>query len=387
MPKKHHLILAGLVLLGLLVFYNSAAAADYAFRPAVEQRNLSAHYYLGLQSVGDRLVAVGERGLIVYSDDGGTNWQQARVPVSLTLTALHFPNAQHGWAVGHGGVILHSSDRGESWHVQFDGNDVNQAWLTHAETLLGDKEAALQAMTESEAADDQALNEARYALEDAQFDVEDAQAAVDVGPNDPFLDVMFLDEQRGWAIGAYGMVYQTDNGGLEWRLRADALANPDRYHLYSIAKDASQRLFISGELGIIYRSDDAGNRWKALPSPYDGSLFGVVSLGQQRVLSYGLKGSIFISDDLGDSWRQVAADNSSNLLADLRLQEQIIVLAGAAGALLTSTDRGESFTVLRHSSRGVFSALAQTTSGELLLPSQAGFVSIASATPKGARDD
>ncbi len=45
---------------------------------------------------GDSLVAVGQRGHILYCDDAGTHWQQARVPVSSDLTALYFPTAQQG---------------------------------------------------------------------------------------------------------------------------------------------------------------------------------------------------------------------------------------------------------------------------------------------------
>ena len=66
---------------------------------------------------GQRLVAAGARGHIVYSDDRGASWQQAKVPVSADLTALHFVDARQGWAVGHEGVVLHTADGGASWQA------------------------------------------------------------------------------------------------------------------------------------------------------------------------------------------------------------------------------------------------------------------------------
>src|SRR5215208_6902757 len=75
----------------------------------------------GLVLAGNRLVAVGQRGHIVYSDDSGKTWAQATVPVSSDLVAVHFPTPQAGWAVGHDGVILHSADAGKSWTKQRDG--------------------------------------------------------------------------------------------------------------------------------------------------------------------------------------------------------------------------------------------------------------------------
>lgn len=70
---------------------------------------------------GDRLVAVGERGVVLLSDDEGRHWRQASVPVSVTLTSLAFVDDKIGWAVGHGGVVLHSIDAGATWSKQIDG--------------------------------------------------------------------------------------------------------------------------------------------------------------------------------------------------------------------------------------------------------------------------
>ncbi|MFI4940022.1 MAG: WD40/YVTN/BNR-like repeat-containing protein, partial [Burkholderiales bacterium] len=69
----------------------------------------------GVAKAGARLVAVGEHGIIVYSDNRGQSWTQAKVPVSVTLTAVQFPDAKDGWAVGHDGVVLSSTDGGQSW--------------------------------------------------------------------------------------------------------------------------------------------------------------------------------------------------------------------------------------------------------------------------------
>lgn len=42
----------------------------------------------------NRLVAVGERGVVLLSDDGGAHWRQGVVPVSITLTAVRFAGQQ-----------------------------------------------------------------------------------------------------------------------------------------------------------------------------------------------------------------------------------------------------------------------------------------------------
>ena len=106
-----------------------------------------------------KLVAVGERGHILLSSDGA-DWQQAQVPVQVTLTAVYFIDEMHGWAVGHDATILSSSDGGVSWQIQ-------------------------QHLPEMEK---------------------------------PLLDVLFFDKNTGVAVGAYGLFYRTNDGGKHWSI-------------------------------------------------------------------------------------------------------------------------------------------------------------------------
>src|SRR6266850_5485734 len=59
-----------------------------------------------------RTLAVGLRGLIVYSDDGGAQWRQATVPVQTDLVSVQLQDDRQVWASGHDSVILHSEDGG-----------------------------------------------------------------------------------------------------------------------------------------------------------------------------------------------------------------------------------------------------------------------------------
>ena len=106
------LVLAAAVLLWVTPVW---AINDLLLLPAVKSPRATGSVLLDVTRAGQRLVAVGERGHVLYSDDNGQNWQQGAVPVSVTLTAVHFPGAQKGWAVGHDGVVLHSQDGGENW--------------------------------------------------------------------------------------------------------------------------------------------------------------------------------------------------------------------------------------------------------------------------------
>ena len=350
-----------------------AGAEDFAVRPSLPIRDLAGSQLIDITRAGDRLVAVGERGLIAFSDDQGVSWQQSRVPVSESITAVSFPTAEHGWAVGHGGVILHSGDGGESWQQQFDGNDANRQKLDY----VTDRFMALeQAMQEAESAPDPDLE---YELEEAQYAVEDAELAIETGPADPFLDVWFADAQRGWAVGAYGMIYRTDNGGLQWRLAAAGIENIEGYHYYSIDPAGGDTLYLSGEAGLLYRSDNGGDQWVRLGLDYDGSLFGVIALSENSVLCFGLRGNIFRSDDRGETWTTLTPADGPGLsfYGGKRTPTDTVMLVGAGGVMASSAD-GENFSFEVHSARNTFSSLVALEE-DLLLVGMGGLVRIPAA--------
>jgi photosystem II stability/assembly factor-like uncharacterized protein len=349
-------------LLFAMVLAIPVRAADYTFLPALPAIEPESMQLLDIARCGLRLLAVGERGVVVYSDDDGESWRQARVPVNQTLTAVAcLPNGG-AWVVGHGGVIIFSDDKGENWNLQFDGVQANQQWLGHIRRQHEELQQAAAAAGDAERAG------IELDLEDADYALEDAQLALETGPADPFLDVWFRDANYGLAVGAYGMIYRTNDGGANWQLRAGSIENPDRYHYYSLIAAADGNLFLSGEAGLLYRSRDGGETWQQLDSGYDGSLFGLVATRSGAVLCFGLRGNILRSEDGGDSWQgvPVADDPGFSLYDGVQLGDASIVLIGTAGIVLSSSDAGQNFTSRITASRSTFSGIVAGESDDML---------------------
>jgi photosystem II stability/assembly factor-like uncharacterized protein len=239
----------------------------------------------GLARAGARLVAVGQRGQILYSDDRGGRWQQARVPVAVDLTAVAFASPRVGWAVGHDGVILNSTDGGASWQRQFDGVRSGAA------------------------------------------------------PR-PLLDLWFQDEQHGMVVGAFGMAMCTENGGATWTDCAATVDNPNGMHLNAI-REVGGDVYIAGEQGLLLKRD-AGGRFVPLESPYKGSFFGLAG-STGTVLAFGLRGNAWVSHDRGQSWQRAATGVANTLTAGTVLADGTVVMASQAGQLLVSRDGGATF--------------------------------------------
>src|SRR5450830_1044344 len=76
------------------------AASDSPLQPvlAIESPKAAKGLMIDVAHAGSRLVAVGDRGHILYSDDQGSTWTQAKVPTRQLLTAVFFVDDQQGWA-------------------------------------------------------------------------------------------------------------------------------------------------------------------------------------------------------------------------------------------------------------------------------------------------
>lgn len=314
------------------------ALADIIETPSRPTTLAPEHLLNDADRAGKRIVAAGERGHIIYSDDQGETWEQAEVPVSATLTGVDFGTEQHGWAVGHSGVVLHSSDAGESWELQLTGIKAAELAIESRQEQIDEMEQKIEEAPEEEKAD------LEWALDDLLFSLENLQADLDVGPVNPFLDVWFENENHGFVVGAYGMFLRTTDGGKTWKDWAPKIENPSSFHLNGITRITGGALVIVGEAGQIFVSVDGGDSWEKRESPYEGSLFGAIGTGQvNEILAFGLRGNMFLSTDLGRSWKIVPNEAGATLNDGAVADDGRITLVGNGGTVLMSTNGGESF--------------------------------------------
>lgn len=309
----------------------ASAAVDLLTLPALQSPRAAGSLLLAIASAGTRLVAAGERGIIVYSDDRGATWRQARVPVSLTLTTLFFATANVGWAAGHDGVILRTDDGGASWHKQFDGNNANAL-------ILADLKARRAAANGASPGAIEALDNA----------LADAESGTSFGPALPLFGLWFENVSHGLAVGAFGQLFQTNDGGRTWSSLGGRIANVEGLHYNSIAMAGDGSLMIAGERGKLRRSRDRGTTWETLDTGYAGHLYGVLApAGGARLVAFGFGGTVLISDDDGKRWRQAAKLVNKSIVGALVLPDGALALAAGDGQLLISHDHGASYNLIK----------------------------------------
>lgn len=276
---------------------------------------------LAVALAGRRIIAVGERGIVLLSDDRGGSWRQVPVPVSVTLTAVRFVSEKAGWATGHGGVVLATLDGGETWTRQLEGRTCAELFTASAE-----------AMQQRLGPDDPSVKRALLTANRLQAE----------GPDKPLLDLHFSDVRRGMVVGAYGLAFVTEDGGKTWESALERLDNPKGLHFNAITGDR-ENFVIAGEQGLVLRSTDGGKQFTRVEVPYRGSWF-AVHVGAKRELALGgLQGNAFFSPDLGATWQKIDFDTGTSITSFVSGDRGYLFAANQAGALYVSKDVGRSF--------------------------------------------
>ena len=308
----------GIILIPMthLVFANDLSELDPLVLSAAINNKADKSVLISVTRVDDKLIAVGEGGTAIFSEDDGKSWTQGKVPVSVTLTGVEFVNKNIGWAVGHSGVILKTNDGGLNWYKQSDGFTLSKSIAQVVNTINQEK------------------------------DDPEAMPLLAPEPGDPLFDVYFLNEREGFAVGAFGLLLRTSDGGQSWSPWMQHIQNPKDNHYYAI-KRFDQHIYIVGERGTILMSDDEGESFSKRSSPYTGSYFGIDGISQDRLVVYGLRGNGYFTEDGGQTWTKLPdSNNNASLVTSTVLGDGTVILANKSGELIANKNNKQSFSLL-----------------------------------------
>lgn len=274
---------------------------------------------LGATRAGSRIVAVGEHGIVLLSDDNGATFRQAkRVPANSTLTSVTFVDAQHGWAAGHWGVVVKTDDAGETWTLQRSDTTVDQ----------------------------------------------------------PLFSIAFRDTRHGWAVGLWSLLLTTDDGGATWttrKLDESAGIGKSGLNLYSVFAGAQQDVYVAAEQGTVMKSTDNGATWQATHTGYKGTLWSGTVSPDNVIYVGGLRGNMFESRDGGTSWAALKTGVSGSV-TDLVATPQGIAGVALDGFVMLLKPGQTTFTVNRLAGRDALTALVMTGEGSPVLFSKDGVI-------------
>jgi photosystem II stability/assembly factor-like uncharacterized protein len=299
--------------------------------------------------------AVGDRGVILHTEDGGRHWQAQRAPETCRFESVHFVDPQIGWVVG-GWVhpythqtscaVLRTQDGGRNWtavsgltvpalkHVQFlnpqrgwaVGNasalyptgifrteDGGRSWSTLPTSVPGRWTAADFRDFEVGIVAGENGRLARVAVPAV-----DAVNVAGLGER-PLRAVGFSDARRGWLVGDGGLVMHTTDAGLTWQAPPGALPS-GVIQLFDFRAMAvfGEHIWAAGAPGTcVLHSSDSGRTWELSRTDQNVPLRAITFVDAQRGWAVGALGTILATRDGGKSWRRLRSGGTRVALLGL----------------------------------------------------------------------
>lgn len=265
----------------LLVLGNNAFAVTSA-RPALQMPLSKEAVFLDLETHGNSVFAVGERGVILKSDDEGASWVQIASPIDVTLTGISFSSSKEGWIVGHESTILHSVDAGATWSIS------------------------------------------HYKPEEERF----------------YMAVNFVSPLQGYVLGTDGELRVTEDGGKTWQLTILSVEEWYQNHLFALEQLDNTALVVAERGGIFYSKNGLAD-WRAVPSPYEGSFFGVNKVAN-KYLVFGMSGRLYLINSSTLEWEKIDTATDQFLLGSVATNDnKTVLVVGRGGAILVLNETGQ----------------------------------------------
>jgi len=271
----------------LIAGWASSGGAEYAYALGIDviRRGVAHDALFDVQFQGEQGIAVGDHGVILISEDGGSQWAAVdAVPSELALNSVAVAGGR-GIVVGQRGTVLVGSDQ-YSWQRAESGT---------TQRLLG---------------------------------------------------VAMRADGMSFAVGAFGTLLRSSDSGETWERLAldwDAFLEEKGYepHLYDVAIRGDGTITVIGEFGLIISSTDQGATWKRRRLG-SASLFGLGFCGEELGYAVGQDGVVLRTRDGGRKWVRIETGAGNNLLGVWCSGTGEVAVVGVR-ALLQSSDSGDTW--------------------------------------------
>ncbi|QCP51689.1 glycosyl hydrolase [Trinickia violacea] len=192
------------------------------------------------------------------------------------------------------------------------------------------------------------------------------QQRSDISVDQPLFTVYFRNAREGWAVGLWSLMLHTADGGVTWdtvKLPPPPGSKRADRNLYAIFADARGNLYVACEQGRVMRSTDNGANWTYSDTGYAGSFWTGLALADGTLLVGGLRGTIYRSADGGTTWQPAKTPYRSSVTDLVQLPDERVVASSLDGVVIASADDGRSFTGEQRADRAALTAVAASSSG------------------------
>jgi photosystem II stability/assembly factor-like uncharacterized protein len=316
----------------LAALVGAASAAGTTPRSMVQpDRSWESYFGVSILPSG-RAVVVGDKGVVMVSDDQGRTWARQKLRQGMKYydlySAAFTADGSRGWVVGDNAIIFRSDDHGSSWTEQKRPAGVTSALLkvavADAEKVCACGEHGVIVCTSD--------GGANWKL----------QKFHDIG----FFDLAFTSADNGWVVGEFATVLHTTDGGASWKVQAggDQYARADPY--FALAFGGGDGGLAVGLAGLALETSDDGKSWKPGELSIEHRSFYTLTPLPARHGEYYAAGEDGVAALIAGGHASQVSSGTSNAITSAAFSPRFAIAVGLSGTILRSDDGGHHWNAL-----------------------------------------
>lgn len=256
----------------------------------------------------DRGFVAGDDGYLGVTNDGGKSWTKQAINTKENISEIYFRNDDNGYLVAGRDMFL-TKDGGRSWQKtvivnmkDFKGNTPEFLSIRFADKKLGFViGSVLKTFKEEVRVVDSLLMRTNNGGEN--------WSRVIVPTKAELYHLDFVNDSRGWIVGAGGLILTTGDSGLNWTIQRSGTTKD----LYNIDFHDANNGFAVGEDGVMLRTENGGAKWETVKTAFPKTFLRVDFADEKNGWIVGKKGTILRSSDKGRTWIRQESSTESDL--------------------------------------------------------------------------
>ena len=164
-------------------------------------------------------------------------------------------------------------------------------------------------------------------------------ATQEAGVNKLLSGVDFVDADNGWVVGYGPTILNTKDGGKTW----SAQKSLEKIFLSSIHFANTQKGWAAGEYGTILYTENGGDNWVKQFSSEDAMLYDISFFDEANGMAVGEFGTVFLTTDGGKQWATSPTGVDNVFFSCQALDAKNLWAVGIDSIVLHSTDSGASW--------------------------------------------
>ncbi len=282
---------------------------------------------------GENAYTVGNGGVLVWSPNQGNNWYHLTVPDNPDLKAgggKEIPDGDStkvaGTLAGENGALYQlSHKKGEQPQIQQQQSNYSGTFndVFYTNVYDGSYYAFLVGGN----------SQIKWSPDAGQSWYNQAAPF----SSDNLKSLWFLNALTGWAVGDWGIIYNTTNGGQQWNYVEGDPSNPNYTGVCFVDPDTG---FVCGDQGAIYQTPDGGATWNKQTTGTSNNINDILFTSASTGWAVGNNGTILFTKNAGTNWSSLMSNTSSNLNKITRDTQGNVWAVGDSGVVLTNKKPG-----------------------------------------------